>query len=54
MPKRKKSETERPVFDSIRKPVAPPSQRLGPSRTEEKVHPVLRKAKHKKAVTETD
>lgn len=45
--RKKKAEQDRPVFDSIRKPTAPPSQRFGGSRPEEKVHPTGRKAKHK-------
>jgi hypothetical protein len=47
---RKKAEEERPVFDSIRKPTAPPSQRFGGDRPIEKVLPSQRKAKHKKQV----
>ncbi|MBP6004901.1 MAG: hypothetical protein KA746_15840 [Pyrinomonadaceae bacterium] len=39
---------ERPVFDSIRKPTAPPTRKLGPEKPEEKVHPAGRKSKHKK------
>jgi hypothetical protein len=38
---------ERPVFDSIRKPTAPPSRKLGPEKPEEKAHPSKRKIKHK-------
>lgn len=45
---RKKKKDPRPVFDSIRKPVAPPGERFGGPRPEEKVHPTLRKSKYKK------
>jgi hypothetical protein len=48
--RRKKTEEERPVFDSIRKPTAPPSQRFGGARPDEKLRPSQRKAKHKKQV----
>jgi hypothetical protein len=48
-PQRKMKKAEpRPVFDSIRKPTAPPSQSFGGSRPEEKLRPSGRKAKHKK------
>jgi hypothetical protein len=46
--RRKKKVEERPVFDSIRKPTAPPGQKFGGSRPDEKVLPSGRKAKHKK------
>lgn len=39
--------SKRPVFDSIRKPTAPPSVKLGRDKPEEVVHPALRKTKHK-------
>lgn len=45
---RKKKKEERPVFDSIRKPIAPPSRKFGKPKPEEKAHPTLRKTKHKK------
>jgi len=44
----KKKKPERPVFDAIRKPTAPPSQKFGKIKPEEKIHPSLRKMKHKK------
>lgn len=47
MKKKKKTES-RSIFDSIRKPVAPPSQKIGKDKPEEKIHPSLRKTKHKK------
>jgi hypothetical protein len=45
--KNKKKE-KRPVFDSIRKPVAPPSKKFGAPKREEKAYPARRKTKHKK------
>ena len=45
---KKKKKAERPVFDSIRKPTAPPSQKFGKAKTEEKANPSRRKIKHKK------
>lgn len=44
----KKKKKERSVFDSIRKPVAPPSKKMGKNKPDEKVLPSRRKAKHKK------
>jgi len=46
--KKKGKKVERPVFDWIRKPTAPPSRKLGKEAPEEKLRPSLRKAKHKK------
>lgn len=46
-----KKKEPRPVFDSIRKPTAPPSKKMGKSKPEERVHPSLRKIKHKKQET---
>ncbi|MGI9054858.1 MAG: hypothetical protein ACR2F2_03545 [Pyrinomonadaceae bacterium] len=48
MSAKKKKKTERPVFDSIRKPTAPPSKKFGKDKPEEKAKPSLRKVKHKK------
>ena len=48
MKKRKKKEPERPVFDSVRKPTAPPSQKFGSDKPDEKANPARRKTKHKK------
>ena len=45
---KKKKKPPRPVFDSIRKPTAPPSQKFGDAKAEEKVYPSRRKVKHKK------
>ena len=47
--KKKKKKTEHTIFDSIRKPIAPPSQKIGENKPEPKIHPSLRKVKHKKA-----
>jgi hypothetical protein len=46
--RRKQKEPERPVFDSIRKPTPPPGRKFGTEKPEERVHPTLRKTKHKK------
>jgi hypothetical protein len=37
-----------PVFNSIRKPVAPPTRKFEDDAREEKIHPSLRKIKHKR------
>jgi hypothetical protein len=42
----KKSE-ERPIFDSVRKPLPPPSRTIGKAKPDEKARPARRKAKHK-------
>lgn len=39
---------EKSLFDSIRKPVAPPGHPLTRAKPEERVHPAERKAKHKR------
>jgi hypothetical protein len=52
--RRKATEEQRPVFDSIRKPTAPPSQTFGGSRPAEKLRPSQRKSKHKKAPEEDE
>ena len=38
----------RPVFDSIRKPLAPPGHPLSRAKPEERAHPAERKVKHKR------
>lgn len=43
----RKKKKEMPVFDSIRKPTAPPSRKIEERRPEEKIHPAGRKSKHK-------
>ena len=48
MAKPRSKKEDRPVFDSIRKPTAPSSQKFGGDRPEERIHPTLRKVKHKK------
>ncbi len=44
---KKRKPPERPLFDTIRKPVAPPSRTLGPAKPDERALPSRRKAKHK-------
>ena len=39
---------ERLIFDSIRKPLAPPTRKFAADKTAEKAMPSGRKAKHKK------
>ncbi len=45
---KRKKRSDSTLFESIRKPTAPPSQKLGEEKPEEKIHPARRKAKHKK------
>ena len=45
---KKSKKPERPIFDSIRKPIAPPSRKIGKDKPEEKINPAQRKIKHKK------
>ena len=45
---RKKKKAPRPIFDSIRKPIAPPSRKIGKAKPDEKTRPSHRKIKHKK------
>jgi hypothetical protein len=54
MPAKKKRKREKPIFDSIRKPVAPPTKKFGDSKPEELAHPAIRKVKHKKVVIEAE
>lgn len=44
----------RPIFDTIRKPMAPPGHPLTEAKPEEKARPSLRKAKHKRRDDEFD
>lgn len=44
----KRKKKERPFFDSIRKPTAPPSRKIGEAKPEERIHPAGRGSKHKK------
>jgi hypothetical protein len=46
--KRGKKTVERPVFDVIRKPLAPPGHPLSHAKPDERAHPSMRKAKHKR------
>jgi hypothetical protein len=46
--KQPKGAAARPVFDSIRKPAAPPGHPLTQAKPEERAHPAERKAKHKR------
>ena len=39
---------ERPIFESIRKPSAPPGHPMSHAKPEEKARPAGRKAKHKR------
>lgn len=48
MKDKSKRKKERPIFDSIRKPTAPPSRKFGTDKADEKVHPARRSIKHKK------
>lgn len=53
VPRRRKPKTDqRPVFDSIRKPTAPPSRKMDDEKAETRTDPVGRKAKHKSRVRE--
>ena len=45
--KRKSRQTAGVIFESIRKPVAPPGHPLNRAKPEEKARPAGRKAKHK-------
>jgi hypothetical protein len=47
-PKRGKKAVERPAFDSIRKPLAPPGRPLSQAKPVERARPAMRKAKHKR------
>lgn len=47
---KKRDKEKRPVFDSIRKPTAPPGHKFGDDKPEEKAHPSGRKVKHKKKI----
>ncbi len=44
----KSKKTVRPVFDSIRKPNAPPGHPLSRAKPDEVARPAMRKAKHKR------
>jgi hypothetical protein len=46
--KQVRGRSERPVLDSVRKPLAPPGHPLARAKLEERAHPAERKAKHKR------
>jgi hypothetical protein len=48
--RKKKKKNENKIFDSIRKPVAPPTKKFGEAKPESRIHPADRKIKHKKQV----
>jgi hypothetical protein len=48
MPPSKRKQKKPAIFEGIRKPMPPPSKKLGEEKPESRVHPVQRKAKHKK------
>lgn len=43
-----KKMSERPVFSSIRKPIAPPGHAFSEAKPDERARPAMRKAKHKR------
>ena len=43
MGSKKKKKPDLPIFDSIRKPTAPPSRKIGQEKPEEKARPSQRK-----------
>jgi hypothetical protein len=47
-PRKGKRKQSRPVFDSIRKPTAPPGHPLSRAKPDEVARPAGRKAKHKR------
>ena len=47
-PHKSKKPSVRPVFDSIRKPNAPPGHPLSRAKPDEVARPAMRKAKHKR------
>lgn len=47
-PQKSKKQNDRPVFDSIRKPNAPPGHPLSRAKPDEVARPAMRKAKHKR------
>lgn len=47
-PRKSKKQSARPVFDSIRKPNAPPGHALSHAKPDEVARPAMRKAKHKR------
>ena len=53
-PRKGKRQQARPVFDSIRKPAAPPGHPLSRAKPDEVARPAGRKAKHKRHPVATD
>jgi hypothetical protein len=51
---KRKLKEARPIFEGIRKPLAPPGHPLTHAKPEEKARPAGRKAKHKRKVEVTD
>jgi hypothetical protein len=51
---KKKKKDERPLFDTIRKPTAPPSRKIGEDKPDSKARPARRKVKHKKTENADD
>jgi len=51
---KRSQQQQRPVFETIRKPVAPPGHPLSHAKPEERVHPAERKVKHKRPVDDTE
>lgn len=45
---KRKKRPDSTLFESIRKPTAPPTQKLGEEKAESRIHPAGRKVKHKK------
>ena len=54
MKQRKRPSEKRPIFDGIRKPTAPPGQKMGKDKPDERAVPSLRKVKHKKKVNPSE
>jgi hypothetical protein len=52
--KSSKLKDERPLFDAIRKPQAPPGHPLSQAKPEERAHPAGRKVKHKQRPSSGD
>ncbi len=45
---KRKKKPDLPIFDSIRKPTAPPTRKIGQEKPDDKALPSKRKSKHKK------
>jgi len=53
-PRKGKRQQARPVFDSIRKPAAPPGHPMSHAKPDEVARPAGRKAKHKRRPESTE